>query len=174
MKRVSTLVLLFPALLILSTLQAQESPYVHAQQREIKALSPEEVAGYLAGEGMGFALAAELSSYPGPKHTLELAEPIGLTPRQRTETQRVFEVMRQAAIRLGGEIVARERQLDSLFAHGSITQDQLRGLVNDLARLRGELRYAHLRAHLEMKQILTPEQVRRYVGLRGYHKGEHH
>ncbi len=53
---------------------AQDSPYTGMQQREIKALSAETVSGYLAGHGMGFAMVAELNSYPGPKHVLELAE----------------------------------------------------------------------------------------------------
>jgi Spy/CpxP family protein refolding chaperone len=30
------------------------------------------------------------------------------------------------------------------------------------------LRAAHLRYHLDMVQILTPEQIRRYSQLRGY------
>ena len=44
----------------------------------------------------------------------------------------------------------------------------------EIATLRGELRLAHLRAHLAMKTILTPEQIEAYDRLRGYAgPGEH-
>lgn len=46
----------------------QHSPYAGLPAREIKALSPEEIADLAAGRGMGLALAAELNGYPGPRH----------------------------------------------------------------------------------------------------------
>jgi len=45
-------------LVSVSGLHAQHSPYMGLEQREIKALSAEQVAGYLEGDGMGFALPA--------------------------------------------------------------------------------------------------------------------
>ena len=42
-------------------LHAQHSPYMGMEEREIKALSADQVAAYLAGNGMGFALPAELN-----------------------------------------------------------------------------------------------------------------
>lgn len=154
-----------------ASLPAQQSPYAQHAQREIKALSAEEVAGYLAGEGMGMALAAELNAYPGPKHVLELADSLALTEAQRAETQAVFERMKTHAVRLGHVIVERERTLDRLFASGEITEEMLETLVTEIGVLTAELRYAHLRAHLAVKRLLTAEQATRYDALRGY--GEH-
>jgi Spy/CpxP family protein refolding chaperone len=37
-------------------------------------------------------------------------------------------------------------------------------------QLQGELRVTHLTAHLEMKKILSPQQVAKYDELRGYGK----
>ncbi len=54
------------------------SPYAGEQSRSIKSLSKEDVADYIDGKGMGFAKAAELNGYPGPKHVLELAEQLAL------------------------------------------------------------------------------------------------
>jgi Spy/CpxP family protein refolding chaperone len=154
-----------------ASLPAQQSPYAQHTQREIKALSTEEVAGYLAGEGMGMALAAELNAYPGPKHVLELADSLALTEAQRAETQAVFDRMKMQAVRLGHEIVERERTLDRLFASGEITEEMLEALVSEIGVLTAELRYAHLRAYLAVKRLLTAEQATRYDALRGY--GEH-
>ena len=50
------------------------APYAGQQARTVKALSEDEVKGFLEGAGMGFAKAAELNRYPGPMHVLENAD----------------------------------------------------------------------------------------------------
>lgn len=164
------------ALLILAVpAAAQHSPYADHTGREIKALSEEEMEGLLAGQGMGLALPAELNGYPGPKHVLELAEELALTPEQQGAVETVHEAMAQEAMALGEEVVAAERRLDTLFAESQVRPDTLRATLDELGRLRAKLRYAHLLAHLETKVILTPEQEERYAHLRGYgnEAGEH-
>ena len=147
---------------------AQVSPYTSYQDREIKALSPEEVAAYRSGEGMGYALAAELNAYPGPRHVLDMADSLGLDQSQRIATSRVLDEMRERAIELGVEIVAMERSLDSLFVEQDISDARLRVILAALGRLEAELRHAHLSAHLEMTAILTEHQRHEYARLRGY------
>ena len=46
--------------------QAQHQPYAGQQQRDLKALSADEVKQYLEGAGLGYAKPAELNHYPGP------------------------------------------------------------------------------------------------------------
>lgn len=147
---------------------AQESPYTGYESRDIKALSAEEVEGYLSGAGMGFALAAELNGYPGPTHVLELADSLDLDADQRTRVTEIFELMRGRALELGAGILEREQVLDSLFASHTITADALAALTHEIGTLRGELRSAHLAAHLETAASLSREQMRRYQILRGY------
>jgi Spy/CpxP family protein refolding chaperone len=149
------------------------TPYAGQEQREIKALSAEEIEGYLSGSGMGLAKAAELNHYPGPRHVLDLAEPLQLSDEQRQQTQAIFEAMRTEAVRLGTQLVARERQLDTLFAAGTISEAQVEQLVTEIATIHGQLRAVHLRAHLAQKAILTPDQRRRYDALRGYNTSRH-
>ena len=147
---------------------AQESPYTGYEGRDIKALSAEEVEGYLSGAGMGFALAAELNGYPGPKHVLELADSLELDADQRARVSEIFELMRERALELGAGIVDREHVLDSLFASHSMTDGTLAALTHEIGTLRGELRSVHLAAHLETAASLSREQMRRYQILRGY------
>jgi len=149
------------------------SPYMGQEKREIKALSAEESQGYLSGSGMGLAKVAELHHYPGPRHVLDLAEPLRLSEEQRRQTQTLFAAMRTEAVRLGQQLVDREHHLELLFAAGTITEAQLEQRIIDLATLHGQLRAAHLRAHLAQRAILTPEQVRRYDELRGYNVSSH-
>lgn len=156
------------------------SPYAGQEQREIKMLSEEEIQGYLSGNGMGFAKAAELNHYPGPKHVLELAEILHLSAEQYQRTHVLFEEMKAEAVSLGRELVEKERLLDSLFAKAKISEVQLQKLINEISIIRGKLRFVHLNAHLKQKKILTPAQIQLYDKLRGYdssghiHRHQHH
>jgi Spy/CpxP family protein refolding chaperone len=155
-------------LLLASSSALAASPYAGEQGRDIKALSPQEVDAYLAGQGMGLAKAAELNGYAGPKHVLELAGELSLTSEQRTRTQALFASMQSAARSLGGEIVDQERTLDHLFVSQTVTPQLLRDSLDRIAALQARLRATHLQAHLEQAAILTPEQNALYSRLRGY------
>jgi len=158
---------------------APAQPYAGEDNRAIKALSPEEVAAYRAGKGMGLAKAAELNGYPGPAHVLELASQLSLTSEQRAATQALFSSMQSEAQALGDKVIEAERQLDQMFASGTVTPDRLSDSLNQIASLQGKLRATHLRAHLEQARILTAEQRAQYARLRGYasagdHAHDHH
>lgn len=146
----------------------QQKGYAGEERREIKSLSADEIEQLLQGHGMGLAKAAELNHYPGPRHVLELGEHLELTPAQRVATEAAFARMREEAVRLGGQIVERERALDALFAKGEIEAETLRTSTSEIARLQGNLRAAHLAAHLEMRRLLSPQQIKKYDELRGY------
>ena len=147
---------------------AADQPYAGQHQRDIKALSQEEVDGYMRGADMGLAKAAELNGYPGPMHVLELAEPLGLNASQREKMQNLMEAHKAEARTLGAEIVRHEHALARLFAGRKATvqavDDTLAGLAAAQARLRG----SHLKAHLAATQLLSADQVRKYAELRGY------
>jgi len=76
--------------------------------------------------------------------------------------------MHTRAVALGRQYVESERDIDRGFAEGKIDEGRLRELVGAVERLRSELRFVHLRAHLQTTALLTPEQIRRYDALRGY------
>ena len=148
--------------------QDLRSPYTGIAGREIKALSEDEVRQLEAGDGMELALAAELNGYPGPKHLLELADTLGLSAAQRRGVEEIRRAMLAEAQNLGTEIVARERELDRGFASHAIDVEGLDALTTELGRLRGALRFAHLRAHLATLPLLSDAQVAAYARLRGY------
>lgn len=137
-----------------------------------KTLTPEAAEAYLSGDGMGLAKAAELNHYPGPKHVLELRSELALSTEQLEKTTRIHAEMKEAAVRLGREILDAEKRLDRMFADGEADEKRLSDLTGEIARLQGQLRAVHLRAHLQMKSVLSPEQVERYDRLRGHAKHE--
>jgi Spy/CpxP family protein refolding chaperone len=144
------------------------SPYAGAEGSEIKGLSAEEIQAYREGTGHGMAKPAELNHYPGPRHVLDLATGLGLTETQKTEIQAIFDRMHARAVSLGERIIERERALDRAFAVGALDEAKLQGLVGEIGGLQSELRATHLKAHLETKAVLRPEQIARYDALRGY------
>jgi Spy/CpxP family protein refolding chaperone len=152
----------------LAVAQHGHSPYAGQETRAIKALSAEEIQALLGGQGMGLAKAAELNHYPGPRHVLDLATQLQLSEPQRTETQQIYDRMHQEAVRLGTLIVDKERELDRLFTVEAIDSHTLQSLTKQIAQLRGDLRVAHLQAHVEMKRVLSREQIDMYDALRGY------
>jgi hypothetical protein len=144
------------------------SPYAGQEDRAIKALSAEEVRGYLEGSGRGFALAAELNRYPGPAHVLELAASLDLSAQQKQRTLELFAAMQEKARRLGRQLVDEETNLDMSFASRAVTKESLHAALELIGVLQSRIRQAHLEAHLEQIEILSPAQSTRYAELRGY------
>ena len=93
-------------------------------------------------------------------------------PVARLVRPAIYDRMNASAKSLGGEVIAREQNLDQLFATGHVTPDRLAAETEALGALQGNLRSVHLTAHLEMRAPLTPEQIANYQQLRGY--AQHH
>ncbi len=144
------------------------------ERRAVKALSEQQIADLRTGKGMGLSLAAELNSYPGPIHVLELADALRLSDEQRAKAKALFEAMKAETIPIGERIVSEETALDRLFADRQVTRDMLSAAVWNIASAQGDLRAAHLRYHLAMTELLSAEQIARYVEQRGYDTGGPH
>jgi hypothetical protein len=163
-----------------SLADSSPSPYEGQQTRPIKALSEQDIAALLNGEGMGMAKAAELNGYPGPKHVLTLANELRLTEHQRQQVQAIFDRMSNAVRPLGAELIGHELLLDRLFAEGDVTLDRLAVETTAIGTLEGSLRSVHLAAHLQTRALLNADQIALYNGLRGYdnptapHDHHHH
>lgn len=144
------------------------SPYAGQQHRQIKSLDAATITSLQKGEGHGMALVGELNHYPGPRHVLAMADHLGLTPAQRAATAVIYSRMHSAAIPLGARIISKERELGQAFQNGTITDASLRSFTAQIAVLNGRLRDVHLSAHLAMKRVLTPDQIKMYDAMRGY------
>lgn len=145
-----------------------DTPYAGKERRSIKALSEQDIADYRNGRGMGASLAAELNHHPGPRHVLEHAQDLGLSASQQARTQQLYDDMAREAARVGELIVARETELESLFAGAKANQENTAALVKEIGALQADYRLVHLGAHLSMRQVLTPQQIAAYDRLRGY------
>jgi Spy/CpxP family protein refolding chaperone len=166
MRRLAVLAALF--LLAQPAFAQHAQPYAGLQVRPVKALSAEQMADLKAGRGMRLALAAELNGYPGPSHVIELANELGLTAEQRARAEALFASMKAETVPLGERLIAEETELDRQFASHAITPASLDAATAAIGATQARLRAAHLKYHLAMLDVLTPEQVKRYAELRGY------
>lgn len=169
-KTIYKLIILFTlSLLSLSGFCADTtSSFAGQENRKIKAISDEDLQGFLDGKGMGYGKTGELNHYPGPRHVLDLAKELNLSNKQIKETQTIFDQMHKDAVRVGKLIVAYEKQLDDLFKSQKITESKLHASLSTIGHLMSEYRFIHLRAHLQEKRILTQKQIVDYDRLRGY------
>ncbi len=161
-------------LFVATAAMGQHSHYGQHMNRTILALSEQEMQGLLNGEGMGMALVAELSNYPGPRHVLDLADSLQLTENQQRQIQRLFDEMHREAVKTGKQIVEKERQLQQLLQQGNPDKNTVEQLLTEIGHLRGLLRWIHIRAHLRTRPLLSAHQIHRYNQLRGYHHAAEH
>jgi Spy/CpxP family protein refolding chaperone len=99
---------------------------------------------------------------------LDLQSELGLDQAAIDGAQRLFREMQSEAQPLGAQVVALEKSLGHTFASQTADESALATQLDALAELMGQLRAVHLRAHIRMKALLSPQQVARYQELRGY------
>ena len=171
MKCIWNIVLMLTLALSIQISDAQHahiSKYAGQEHQTIKSLSPDDIAELKRGGGWGLAKVAELNGMPGPIHVLEMKQEIALNETQVTAITAVYEQMKAQAIQLGERLIALEQELESHFQQRTITDEQLRKSLDEIAQARKELRYIHLVAHLKTPEILSQDQNDTYNELRGY------
>jgi hypothetical protein len=112
------------ALMAVGVIAQTPQPYAGMETRPIKALSEQQIADLRTGRGMSLALAAELNGYPGPRHVLELADQLNLSPLQLQNVKRLFDEMTAEAVALGRKLIAQETELDGQFVKRTVISGQ--------------------------------------------------
>ncbi|MEP0914321.1 Spy/CpxP family protein refolding chaperone [Leptolyngbya sp. GB1-A1] len=156
------------ASLNVSNLSHTQSPYVTQIGSSIRGLSTQEINDLLNGRGAGYARTAELNSYPGPRHVLDLRQELVLSSEQEQQIEAIFRQMNTEAKQVGQNIVELERKFSNAFAQRTISESEIEEQTQELAMLYGQYRVIHLQPHLEVQRLLSPEQIAKYDELRGY------
>ena len=104
---------------------------------------------------------------------LAMADKLELTPEQIAATEALYAAMKKDAIDIGEQLLAAELRLDQAFASESVSSQSLHAALLEIGTLRAQLRFVHLVAHLQQKQLLTTQQNQKYGTVRGYHDATH-
>ncbi len=149
------------------------NPYADLVDSPIRGLTPDDIESLRTGAGMRLALPAELNRFPGPKHIRELADALELNESQRAAVEELYAATNEEARRVGEQVLARYADLDGYFRSGAPDATSLEELAAEIGALEGELRFIHLRAHVDALPLLTEPQRMLYGELRGYESSGH-
>src|SRR6056297_2660183 len=146
---------------------AGQSPdHAGHQGRGHDAMQAREFRNLQQGRGMGMGRAAETNGYPGPMHVLQHAAALELTDGQIERTRELMTRVKTRAPALGQQVIDAEKQLEAMFAEGSVNAAKMDALLLEIAELRAHLRSLHLTAHLDQAAVLTETQLEQYKALR--------
>ena len=151
------------SLLVFISIPALASHNEEESHSEKPILTKEEVNAYLTGGSLDFDRVAEINHFPNPKRVLEIKNLLTLNRAQKNRSTISYKLMRKYAIKAGRKIVRKENQLNFLFQQPKVDLKAVKKLVNEIAVLKGELRFTHLKARVNQKSYLTDEQITTYL-----------
>jgi hypothetical protein len=122
---------------------------------------------------MGFAKAAELNGYPGPR-TCSSSRRSSTSRRSNAPIRRRFSTRCRRRLRRWGASWSRPSARSIAVRVEVRDGGSLAAALARIGELQAKVRGAHLEAHLAQARILTPGQTARYVELRGYGSGHAH
>jgi Spy/CpxP family protein refolding chaperone len=111
---------------------------------------------------------AERHLYPAPQTALQIADSLDLNDAQRAQLRQLQHDTDAEITALGRRIATEERRLARAFAENNIEATRVDALTARISALDGRIRALRLRSHLAARDALTPEQLLRFAGLRGY------
>ena len=118
------------------------------------------------GRGFGRAAVADDNGFPGPRHILAWKKQLDLKPAQEKRVETLAERTRSKAIAKGQELQAREQELSRLLSTSKPNPQAVQKLLGQIGAAEADLRWIHIGAHIEARDILTPQQLARYNELR--------
>ncbi len=133
-------------------------------------VSAQEKEALLKGAGLGAGMIAMMNGYPGPKHVLEMGDELELTAAQRESIGTIYGKVKAESVKYGTELVEKDEELAALFTSGSVSTDKVEKLSRDIGELQGRVRAAHLNAHVETFEALTPAQRETLSSMQGMHQ----
>ncbi len=132
----------------------------------IPSLNEGQYNAYLKGEEMGMARAAELNNYPSPARVLNYQNQLKLSQSQINQLQAAVKSLDFKAREMGRFILQNEKKLNELFYSKKANEGNLIYFSNQIGLYQGELRNAHLQAHLKAFRLLTPDQLKKYAQIK--------
>lgn len=126
--------------------------------------------GILAVAGLAVAAPAYADGFRGPGgygHGAGILRAVGLTDPQREQIRQIMANHRPEFQRLGGELrSAREALTTKLYGPGPVSAADIAPLAQQIDQVRAQLTQQRLQVALEIRNILTPEQVAKAAQVR--------
>jgi len=119
--------------------------------------------GWGRGAGMGYGPCGQ-GYGPGPGGPGYLASSLNLTPEQNQKIQAMNEAFFKETIPLRNDLMAKQFELRSLWAQTNPDQEKILAKQKEINALRTQLQEKATMHRLEMRKVLTPEQLAKFQG----------
>lgn len=103
---------------------------------------------------------AEKNLLPADK-LLKFKDEIGLTPEQVNKITKMEELFQENNIKHQAETKILELKLGSYMKEDKIDRGKMEKMIRDIAKMRTDSQIGHINYLLDLKDILTPEQVKK-------------
>ena len=134
----------------------------------LSQLSDAQARAYLTGHEYGLARSATVHQFPSPAIVLSMIPQLVLFEDQSDPVKAIYDRTHTKVVELGKQLVDEETKIDHALEAEEPDPAALEVMIRESARLQGELRLAHIQAHLQTKKLLRPDQLTRYGALHGH------
>lgn len=149
--------------------KAQDNAVIDPEESSpIRGMAKKDFEAFRDGKPMNFTRVAELNHYPNPATVLKFSKELKLNPNQVIQLKEINAYLQRKILDMGRIIIEEEKRLDDMFHSGQVDDGSLIYRTQQYGLYQGELRNAHLQAHLKTRKVLSAEQVKKYDQLCGY------
>lgn len=92
---------------------------------------------------------------------LKFKDEIGLTPDQVNKISKMQDGFKEATIKKQADIKILELKLESYMKEEKIDRAKMEKMIRDIGKMRTDFQIEHINYLLDLKNILTPEQVKK-------------
>ncbi|MCU0288911.1 MAG: Spy/CpxP family protein refolding chaperone [Acidobacteria bacterium] len=101
---------------------------------------------------------AEKNLFPAPVLLMHKND-INLTAEQVNKIEKMQEVHKETMIRKQADIDVKELKLSTYLKEDKIDRGKMESMIREIGNMRTDLQVLHINQLLDMKDILTPEQL---------------
>ena len=108
---------------------------------------------------------AEKNLFPGPM-LLNFKDEISLTAEQVSKIEEMTDLFQETAIKKEADIKIKELKVRSYLTEDQIDRKKLESMIREIARMRTDMQVDHMNHLLDLRDLLTPEQMAKIESLK--------
>lgn len=90
---------------------------------------------------------------------LKFKDEIGLTAAQVSKIEKMTDLFQEAAIRKQADIKVKGLKVRSYLKEEQVDREKMEIMIREIAKMRTDLQVDHMNYLLDLKDLLTPEQI---------------